>query len=439
MSATDLRGRFIVRTDGPADDWVVAEIIDQNCYLKDFLLDYIPADGLVLDIGAHIGVFSVLAAERLRPRQVLAFEPEAENYSYLQQNIARNNFIGRIEPIAIGLWSEEGQLPLHLEAENSGGHSLFKAKAELETTRPSYQEQVVEVTTLDHWLEARNLGAEPISLLKIDTEGAEGQILRGGQAALARTEVVVGELHQALVKRPQLLELLNEFEVWVSEPFGALATSTFWAIRRSRLDPQGLALFRQQAHVGSLEDSNWHLKYSSEALRVQLEATQDKLSKALLWEREKEANAQAEIASLQQHLASKELELDELKNWVAQKEAVTVQAQIASLHQHLAAKELELNSMQDWRANKEEQDHRWQTDLTEALAAKTQELQDIQDLMASKEAETSRAFAGLQEALRQKEAEIAALLAIVHDYKEALASKEQDLIAFLASNETTKQ
>ena len=56
---------FVSRMD-KVDKWAIEEVYQRNEYLKDFILPFVPQDGIVVDVGAHIGCFTVLAGEKFK-------------------------------------------------------------------------------------------------------------------------------------------------------------------------------------------------------------------------------------------------------------------------------------------------------------------------------------------------------------------------------------
>jgi len=125
----------------------------------------------VMDIGANFGYYSLLAAKALKGYgEVYAFEPENEAFEMLKQNILLNNY-QNIIPIRKGLSDKGGISPLFVHERNLGMHSIIQGKS-------TSKRIDIETTTLDEFIreKGRPVG---LSVLKIDTEGAEGLVLKG--------------------------------------------------------------------------------------------------------------------------------------------------------------------------------------------------------------------------------------------------------------------
>ena len=121
-----------------------------------------------LDVGAHVGYFTCLAARLVGPRGlVLAFEPSSRNYELLLANVWRNGFFNVVcFPWAVG--SEAGIVDLHSSATNSGDNRVYPSEAGRSTTP-------VRVTALDDVSALR----PPVDIVKIDVQGAEEAVIRG--------------------------------------------------------------------------------------------------------------------------------------------------------------------------------------------------------------------------------------------------------------------
>ena len=153
-------------------------------------LNLLPKDynlGLVIDLGAHAGAFS-LNAILYGAKKVVAIEPHPANYTRLISNITRNNLWGRIIPLplAVGGRANKPFDILHLSSigVNSGQHSLKFIGA---------GEAVVDVPVVPlRWL-IKNLD---IDYLKIDIEGGEWQIFEDlDKSLLAGVRFIDIEVH----------------------------------------------------------------------------------------------------------------------------------------------------------------------------------------------------------------------------------------------------
>jgi FkbM family methyltransferase len=127
----------------------------------------LPADGVFVDIGANVGLYTLWAARRLGEQgRVLALEPNPVAFGRLTVNLALNGLAGRVTALQWGVADREGAFELHLDATNLGGGSLVETGGE--TIR-------VPCKPLDDLLAAH--GIARVDILKIDVEGAEELVL----------------------------------------------------------------------------------------------------------------------------------------------------------------------------------------------------------------------------------------------------------------------
>jgi FkbM family methyltransferase len=131
------------------------------------LADALRPGMVVLDIGAHVGYYTLVAARAVGPSgKVHAFEPCAETLSLLRTNVRANGFANvEIHPFAAG--SGDSKRTLHVTG-SSDSHGLFPHPL-TETVRTT------EVRTV----RAAQVVQGRVDLVKIDVEGAEFEVLDG--------------------------------------------------------------------------------------------------------------------------------------------------------------------------------------------------------------------------------------------------------------------
>jgi FkbM family methyltransferase len=131
-----------------------------------------PGD-IVLDCGAHVGVFTHTALMR-GAGKVVAIEPDPTNLECLRRNFPKEIRAGRVVIYPKAVWSKETVLNLSLGVGNSGENSAVLA-------RGGSVEQV-PATTLDRI--TRELNLARVDFIKMDIEGAEREALAGGAETL---------------------------------------------------------------------------------------------------------------------------------------------------------------------------------------------------------------------------------------------------------------
>lgn len=121
----------------------------------------------ILDVGGHLGFFSVMAATLNPTVPIYAFEPHAGNFELLKENLKMNH-IKNVYPKNLAVSDTAGQTELQLSKEDLN-HSLIKA------IEPTGDSQAVQTTTLERIFAKNRI--EKCDLLKLDCEGSEFKII----------------------------------------------------------------------------------------------------------------------------------------------------------------------------------------------------------------------------------------------------------------------
>jgi len=145
-------------------------------------------DGVMLDIGAHVGMFAALFCTA-SAHDVLCFEPVAASQKAIEETAALNGFGDRIQVVVAAVGDRVGVTSMHLDAATG-----FAQAQNYESSPVSSSEQiVVQTTTVDA---IRQTTDKKVGLLKIDVEGFEAEVLEGAtQTLLGDQPVVAIEIH----------------------------------------------------------------------------------------------------------------------------------------------------------------------------------------------------------------------------------------------------
>lgn len=176
---------------------ILNEKVDWDIFIETYLRDAYDKDVLkkdltVIDIGAHIGLYTVLAAEKVgNTGKVIAIEPAPKNYQRLKENIAINNF-SNVVAVKMALSDHTGQEKLYLPS-RSACNSL---DLDLTSSQKNIPFIEVEVDKLDNLL--NNLNIKEVDVIKIDAEGTEMPILMGAKNILKNNpnvKILVASYH----------------------------------------------------------------------------------------------------------------------------------------------------------------------------------------------------------------------------------------------------
>lgn len=134
-----------------------------------------PGD-FVVDIGANIGWYSVIASRLLGSSgRVLSIEPDSSNLQLLRTNLALSGGMAQSDIMNAALGDLETESRLYLSENNLGDHRLFDDGKPRDSI-------TVHVQTLDNLFTGNS--PKP-TLIKSDTQGSEAKILRGAKRLLA--------------------------------------------------------------------------------------------------------------------------------------------------------------------------------------------------------------------------------------------------------------
>jgi FkbM family methyltransferase len=211
-----------------SDRYVFYEIFGtEDAYQRDRLVDEV-RDGIVVEIGAHKGYFTLLAASTAR--RVYAYEIDRFNFRYLKKNISRSR-IGNVECYNVGVSSQSGHRLIRESHVTDARHSFYSSNFVGRSTQ-----RTARCTSLDDLVES--MGLSHIDLMKLDCEGAEYDILlNASDDTVAKIKTIYAELHESasipyktddLVSRLMLLG----FEVQLYDSHQRDDVSTIMAIFR---------------------------------------------------------------------------------------------------------------------------------------------------------------------------------------------------------------
>lgn len=169
---------------------------------------------VLLDVGAHIGIYSAWAAPLVK--RVIAVEPEATNIKLLQHNLHTLKNVTILPLALIGANDERKVVTFFVQGANTVGHSIhhFRGRGSVEVTARSATQLMLK---------------EKVTVIKLDCEGAEYPIILDAPfPPLVRA--VVMEMHFGK----------QSFRDWSKEAHKAMLKQKFKAVHAPNLENRGL-------------------------------------------------------------------------------------------------------------------------------------------------------------------------------------------------------
>jgi FkbM family methyltransferase len=198
-----------VRDTSGINVWHRPEFYNKN--QRRLFCDAIKPGSVVLDVGANIGIYTLLAAKR--GARVFAVEADPRNLAMLHRHIHVNGFYDRVTVFPIAVGSREGTVTMFRCRGNWGHSNLFEGTDPIQ----------VPCRTID------SLDLPPIDVCKMDIEGSELSALRGMEATIRRSPRM-----KLLIEYAEVLGASAELTDFIRARFAPI-----YAIRQPPLGPKG--------------------------------------------------------------------------------------------------------------------------------------------------------------------------------------------------------
>ena len=173
LSAPGLARPLRLQVHGPADRYVSRRLREEGIwepYETALVLAALQAGDVLVDVGANIGYYPVIAADRVGPGgAILAFEPDPDNFCLLEANLRLNDCGHIVTAFQAGLADAAGAGRLYLSDDNAGDHQIFATGG----TRRSV------AVVLHHGADFLRQRLTRLDLLKVDVQGAEYGVMAG--------------------------------------------------------------------------------------------------------------------------------------------------------------------------------------------------------------------------------------------------------------------
>ena len=143
------------------------------------------SEGIVVDVGAHYGRYTLIAAKRIGPKgKVIAIEADPKNFDMLNKNIKLNK-LEHVITLNFAATSNKSKVKLSIP-EKKSGHTIYSSI--IPDRSPTEKFIEVNANTLDNLLDEKGISIEEVNWIKIDVEGAELEVLKGATNVLSKNK-----------------------------------------------------------------------------------------------------------------------------------------------------------------------------------------------------------------------------------------------------------
>jgi FkbM family methyltransferase len=225
VSKFDKNYLFVANGGNPIND-TLYEIFDYDCYFLD-RYKHLLSESVVFDIGANIGVFSVITSSL--GAKVFAVEPDKLNIDYLSKNMNLNNV--NFDILNVLLFYRRGLIDFNMLGSVSNS-IIF----DVENSISNKIEAILVSDLLD---KCRTDNNTKYKIIKMDIEGAEYDIFNSKSFSIGDFDIYVMEVHD-INKVNNISSFIkhfdNQFEVCIKKDFhNRNFLNTIIAIKRSLL------------------------------------------------------------------------------------------------------------------------------------------------------------------------------------------------------------
>jgi len=215
QSSKNIHSKFVFTLNGikikfrTTDANIIEEIFFNREY--DFLKDYITSidTPVVLDLGAHVGAFSIWVLNNNRSAKLISIEADPDTFSILSENkLSSSIAIPDItwETHNLLAWGSDNKLKNFSQDGPSMSHKADTSGSIL-----------VKTINLPNLLNLPSIGNNKIDILKIDIEGSEEDFLCENPDSLSKVKCLVVELHPYLCNTERVIRVLNNHFTNITE------------------------------------------------------------------------------------------------------------------------------------------------------------------------------------------------------------------------------
>ena len=208
-------GTVLFYRTNKADLDIFREVFMQEVYR---LPERLRPAGVLVDLGANIGMASVWYSRRYGIDRVVAVEPVPANVAILRKNLAANSVANEIVRATVG--PRRGEVSFSTDQRPGEGHIVESGTSDF----------TVEMVTMDDVLADVT---RPVALLKMDIEGGEGPLINEGSPLWLRdVQIIAAELHPQYLDVAAMTEAICNYGFSLVPPAEGRRDDTEWVFVR---------------------------------------------------------------------------------------------------------------------------------------------------------------------------------------------------------------
>jgi FkbM family methyltransferase len=173
------------------------------------------SDGIVVDVGAHYGRYTLIAAKRVGPKgKVISIEADPKNFDILNKNVKLNELsAANVITLNCAASSAKSKVKLSIP-EKTSGHTIYSTI--ISSRAPTEKFIEINANTLDNLLKENDIIQENVNWIKIDVEGAELEVLKGATNVLSKSKdisllIEIHNIEDGKTLYEPIMDLLNNY------------------------------------------------------------------------------------------------------------------------------------------------------------------------------------------------------------------------------------
>lgn len=170
--------------------------------VKKIFLSKIKEGDIVIDVGANIGYFSLLAAKKIGSKgKIFAIEPMKQANNWLKKNLKLNDF-KNVEVLEVAIGDKQGTMKMYKKSESSEMIILDPTISKTDLIMCGE----INIKTIDNIISQKKI--KKVNLLKIDVEGFEYEALLGCKESFKSNKIenIICEIHTTYLKNREIDE-----------------------------------------------------------------------------------------------------------------------------------------------------------------------------------------------------------------------------------------